>query len=64
MPLQSGNHGSTLATAATVEETKMVKFLVQQGVYCGSDGSTLPFLEAVASGARNHCTGIGENCKL
>jgi hypothetical protein len=33
MPLQSGNHGSTLATAATVEETKMVKFLVQQGAY-------------------------------
>jgi hypothetical protein len=33
MPLQSGNHGSTLTTAATVEETKMVKFLVQQGAY-------------------------------
>ena len=33
MPLQSGNYDSTLAIAATVEETKMVKFLVQQGAY-------------------------------
>jgi hypothetical protein len=32
--------------------------------YCGRDGSTLPSLEAAASGAHDRCTGIGENYKL
>jgi ankyrin repeat protein len=31
MLLQTGDHGSALATAATSGQTKMVKFLVQQG---------------------------------
>ena len=32
--------------------------------YCGRDRSTLPSLEAAASGAQDRCTEIEENCKL